>query len=60
MDTVLAVGCLDRPCRKGNDSMGPLDGVRVIELGVWVAGPATGGLLADWGADVVKIESPDG
>ncbi len=40
--------------------MGPLEGVRVVELGVWVAGPAAGGLLADWGADVVKIESPQG
>jgi crotonobetainyl-CoA:carnitine CoA-transferase CaiB-like acyl-CoA transferase len=39
---------------------GPLAGVRVVELGVWVAGPAAGGLLADWGADVVKIEPPDG
>jgi crotonobetainyl-CoA:carnitine CoA-transferase CaiB-like acyl-CoA transferase len=39
---------------------GPLEGLRVVELGVWVAGPAAGGLLADWGADVVKIEPPDG
>ncbi len=39
---------------------GPLDGIRVIELGVWVAAPAAGGILADWGADVVKIEPPDG
>ena len=39
---------------------GPLDGVRVVELGVWVAGPAAGGVLADWGADVVKIEPPNG
>lgn len=39
---------------------GPLDGVKVVELGVWVAGPGAGGILADWGADVVKIEpSPD-
>lgn len=38
--------------------MGPMDGVRVVELGVWVAGPAAGGILADWGADVVKIEPP--
>jgi crotonobetainyl-CoA:carnitine CoA-transferase CaiB-like acyl-CoA transferase len=39
---------------------GPLEGVRVVELGVWVAGPAAGGILADWGADVVKIEPPTG
>jgi crotonobetainyl-CoA:carnitine CoA-transferase CaiB-like acyl-CoA transferase len=37
---------------------GPLDGVKVIEMGVWIAGPAVGGILADWGADVVKIEAP--
>jgi crotonobetainyl-CoA:carnitine CoA-transferase CaiB-like acyl-CoA transferase len=39
---------------------GPLEGVNVVELGVWVAGPAAGGILADWGADVVKIEPPTG
>jgi crotonobetainyl-CoA:carnitine CoA-transferase CaiB-like acyl-CoA transferase len=39
---------------------GPMEGVNVVELGVWVAGPATGGILADWGADVVKIEPPTG
>jgi len=39
---------------------GPLDGVKVVELGVWVAGPAAGGILADWGADVIKIEPPTG
>jgi len=39
---------------------GPLEGVRVIELGVWVAGPGAGGILADWGADVVKIEPRTG
>ena len=37
---------------------GPMEGVKVVELGVWVAGPAAGGILADWGADVVKIEPP--
>ncbi|MFZ0831834.1 MAG: CoA transferase [Mycobacterium sp.] len=39
---------------------GPVEGIRVVELGVWVAGPAAGGILADWGADVVKIEPPRG
>jgi crotonobetainyl-CoA:carnitine CoA-transferase CaiB-like acyl-CoA transferase len=42
------------------EASGPLAGVRVVELGVWVAGPAAGGILADWGADVVKIEPPSG
>jgi crotonobetainyl-CoA:carnitine CoA-transferase CaiB-like acyl-CoA transferase len=37
-----------------------LAGLRVVELGVWVAGPAAAGLLADWGADVVKVEPPAG
>jgi crotonobetainyl-CoA:carnitine CoA-transferase CaiB-like acyl-CoA transferase len=35
-----------------------MEGVKVIELGVWVAGPAAGCILGDWGADVVKIEPP--
>ena len=37
-----------------------LEGVRIVELGVWVAGPAAGGMLADWGADVIKVEPPAG
>jgi crotonobetainyl-CoA:carnitine CoA-transferase CaiB-like acyl-CoA transferase len=39
---------------------GPMEGVRVVELGFWVAGPSVAGVLADWGADVVKIEPTDG
>ncbi|MEX1102832.1 MAG: CoA transferase, partial [Dehalococcoidia bacterium] len=39
---------------------GPLEGVKVVEMGVWVAGPSCAGILADWGADVVKIEPPEG
>jgi crotonobetainyl-CoA:carnitine CoA-transferase CaiB-like acyl-CoA transferase len=37
-----------------------LENYRIIELGVWVAGPAAAGVLADWGAEVIKIESPEG
>jgi crotonobetainyl-CoA:carnitine CoA-transferase CaiB-like acyl-CoA transferase len=39
---------------------GPLQGIRVLELGFWVAGPATAGILADWGAEVIKLEPPTG
>jgi crotonobetainyl-CoA:carnitine CoA-transferase CaiB-like acyl-CoA transferase len=39
---------------------GPLDGVRVLELGIWVAVPSAAAVLADWGARVVKIEPPEG
>ena len=38
----------------------PLRGVRVIEVAMWVAGPSTAAVLADWGADVIKLESPNG
>jgi crotonobetainyl-CoA:carnitine CoA-transferase CaiB-like acyl-CoA transferase len=37
-----------------------LDSYRVVELGMWVAGPGAGGVLADWGADVIKVETPIG
>ena len=38
----------------------PLDGLRVIEVGQALAGPLAGVILADLGADVVKVEKPDG
>jgi crotonobetainyl-CoA:carnitine CoA-transferase CaiB-like acyl-CoA transferase len=46
--------------REEGAGTGPLEGVRVVEIGVWVAGPGAAGILADWGADVVKIEPPGG
>jgi crotonobetainyl-CoA:carnitine CoA-transferase CaiB-like acyl-CoA transferase len=39
---------------------GPLKGLRVIDAGVLFAGPVIGTLLADFGADVVKVEHPRG
>jgi crotonobetainyl-CoA:carnitine CoA-transferase CaiB-like acyl-CoA transferase len=39
---------------------GPLSGVRVLEFGQIAAGPFAGSLLADLGADVVKVENPAG
>src|SRR3954451_13351725 len=36
--------------------VGPLDGVRVVELTSWMAAPGAGAVLADMGADVVKVE----
>jgi len=38
----------------------PLKGIRVLEFGQIAAGPFTGSLMADLGADVVKVERPDG
>ncbi|MFG2029181.1 CaiB/BaiF CoA transferase family protein [Streptomyces sp. NPDC048825] len=40
--------------------MRPLEGYSVVELGMWVAAPAAATMLADWGADVVKVEAPTG
>src|SRR5260370_2746413 len=42
------------------DTPGPLNGLRVIDAGVLFAGPVIGTLLADFGADVIKVEHPRG
>jgi crotonobetainyl-CoA:carnitine CoA-transferase CaiB-like acyl-CoA transferase len=39
---------------------GPLDGIKVIEVGQALAGPLAGAILGDMGADVLKVEKPDG
>src|SRR5689334_11485435 len=35
-----------------------LEGVRIVEVASWTFVPAAGAVLADWGADVIKIEHP--
>lgn len=39
---------------------GPMRGIKVVEMGVWVAGPSAAAILSDWGADVIKVEPPTG
>jgi formyl-CoA transferase len=39
---------------------GPLAGIKVIEVGQALAGPLAGAIMADMGADVIKVEKPDG
>lgn len=43
-----------------NTAGGPLSGMKVIELAHIMAGPVCGLMLADMGADVIKVEKPDG
>lgn len=38
----------------------PLEGVKIVELAQWLAMPAAMAILADWGAEVIKIENVQG
>jgi succinyl-CoA---D-citramalate CoA-transferase len=46
------------PTARRTGGPGPLAGVRVVELGMLLAGPFAGRLLGDMGAEVIKIEAP--
>src|SRR6202041_1841918 len=48
------------PGDTGPLNTGPLHGVTVVELAHWMAAPAAGGVLSDWGADVIKVEPHGG
>jgi len=50
-----AAAAQDRPEAAGP---GPLAGIRVLELGMLLAGPFTGRLLGDMGAEIIKVEPP--
>ena len=40
--------------------MKPLEGVKVVDLSTYVAASSCGRMMADWGADVIKVEAPSG
>ena len=40
--------------------MGPLEGIKVLELSNFLASSTAGRIMAEWGADVIKIEPPSG
>ena len=44
----------------GQPQNGPLAGLRVLDISSFIAAPAAAVVLGDWGADVIKIEGPDG
>jgi crotonobetainyl-CoA:carnitine CoA-transferase CaiB-like acyl-CoA transferase len=39
---------------------GTMEGIRVLEVATWTYVPAAGAVLAEWGADVIKVEHPEG
>jgi len=53
-----AAAATEGTLRPATEGPGPLAGVRVVELGMLLAGPFTGRLLGDMGAEIIKVEPP--
>src|SRR3954453_10917682 len=53
-------GKRDKGASRKDEMQNILQGIRVLELGQVLAGPFAGAILADLGADVVKLERVDG
>jgi crotonobetainyl-CoA:carnitine CoA-transferase CaiB-like acyl-CoA transferase len=51
---------MTRAMNTTSQSAGPLSGLRVLDIATIIAAPSAASLLADYGADVVKLELPDG
>ena len=45
--------------RKGENEVDILNGIKVVDVTAWAFVPSAGGVLAHWGADVIKVESPE-
>ena len=57
--SVLTAEPRPQPSRRRAPMSNALSGIRVVEVAAWTFVPAAGAVLADWGADVIKVEHPE-